>query len=205
MHEKLKDRDYYIVLDKSGSMVETDTPTGKSRWDYAKESVMAIATTLQEFDPDGISIVPFASHFQLYSNTTPAKLKEVYAENSPMGSTVLAPALQACFDDYDRSKKAGTAKANGAIVVIITDGQPSDENAVARAIVKFGNKLTHGREEFGLQFLQVGKDTEATAFLHRLDDNLAKEGAKLDIVNTIPLDDVEKLGIADALMQALVA
>ncbi len=205
MQEKLQNRDYYVVLDKSGSMSERDTPSGQSRWDYAKESVLAIANTLQPMDPDGITLVPFSGGFKFYPNTTPDKLKDIYAENSPMGSTNLAPPLQACFDDYDKAKKANTSKANGAIIVVITDGEPADEDAAAKAIVKFGNKLTGGREEFGIQFLQVGRDAHATAFLNRLDNNLAKEGAKLDIVNTIPIDEVEKVGLTEALMGALTA
>lgn len=56
---KLMNRDYVLVIDKSGSMSETDCPAGKSRWDYAKESTLAISQKLAEFDPDGISIYTF--------------------------------------------------------------------------------------------------------------------------------------------------
>lgn len=55
--EKLKNRDYYLLIDKSGSMAEKDCPGGKSRWDYCKESTLAISKKLDEYDPDGIKKV----------------------------------------------------------------------------------------------------------------------------------------------------
>ena len=109
---RLKNRDYYVVIDKSGSMEERDTPTGVSRWQYCQESTNAIAKKLNEYDPDGITVVPFSSSHKWYPNTTPETVKNVFAENSPMGGTNLAPALQACFDDYLANKKAGKLKCS---------------------------------------------------------------------------------------------
>src|SRR6266540_2838081 len=201
--EKLQNRDYYLVIDKSGSMDETDTPTGQTRWEYVRESATAIAKKLSEFDPDGITVVPFSGTHKWYANTTPAKVGEIFKENSPMGSTVLAPALEACFKDYTANKKTGAAKANGAVVVVLTDGQPSDEQNVARSIVAFSKTLDNGDGEFGISMIQVGRDLQATAFLQRLDDNLIKEGAKYDIVDTKTIDQLEGISLVDAITAAL--
>jgi len=201
--EALKNRDYYVVIDKSGSMEERDTATGQSRWDYTKESVLAIAKKLNEYDPDGITVVPFAGAYKMYPNTTPEKVTQVFTENSPMGNTILAPPLQACMDDYIQAKTKGEAKANGAIVLVVTDGQPADEEAVVNTIINFTKKLDNGDSEFGISFLQVGKDKHASDFLKRLDDNLEKEGAKFDIVDTKTMDELEGIGLTEALMAAL--
>jgi len=199
----LENRDYYLVIDKSGSMEEEDTPTGQSRWLYAQETVQAVAKQLSKYDPDGITVVPFAGSFKMYSNTTPEKVKDIWKENHPSGGTILAPALQACFDDYLKNKAAGTAKANGAIVVVVTDGQPSDEAAVAKSIVTFGNKLENGDAEFGISMLQVGKDAGAAKFLKKLDDDLATQGAKYDIVDTKTMEELETIGLTEALIASL--
>jgi uncharacterized protein YegL len=201
--EQLKNRDYYLVIDKSGSMDAKDTPSGQSRWKYVQESATAIANKLAEFDPDGITVVPFAGTHKWYPNTTPEKVNQIFVENSPMGGTTLAPALQACFDDYSSLKAKGQAKANGAIIVVLTDGQPSDEAQVAKSIVQFTKKLDNGDGEFGIAMLQVGKDPEATAFLKRLDDNLVKEGAKFDIVDTKTMEELENIGLVDAIVASL--
>lgn len=200
---KLENRDYYVVIDKSGSMTATDTPNGVSRFKYMEESTVAIASMLEAYDPDGITVVPFASGYKVYDNTTAAKVADVFKENQPMGSTYLAPPLQACFDHYNANKKAGTAKANGAIILVVTDGQPADQKEVANAIVKFGNTLENGDDEFGITFIQVGHDAEATRFLKSLDDDLVTAGAKFDIVDTKTIDEVENIGLTETLIAAL--
>ncbi len=201
--DKLKNRDYVLVLDKSGSMEEKDCAGGVSRWHALQESTMAIANKCEEYDPDGITVVPFAGSFKIYENTTPAKVKDVFAENEPMGGTILAPVLAAVFKSFTDRQKAGQEKANGEMLLVITDGCPSDEDAVAKEIVKFGNTLTHGREEYGISFIQVGKDQHASEYLKRLDSHLEKEGAKNDIVNTKTMTDVETVGLTETLIAAL--
>lgn len=201
--EKLKNRDFYLVIDKSASMEETDTPSGQSRWAYLQESTNAIAKKLNEYDPDGITVVPFAGTHKAYPNTTPEKVADIFKENSPMGSTILAPALQYCFEDYLGAKAAGKAKANGAIVMVVTDGKPQDEDKVANTIINFTKELTNGDSEFGISFIQVGKDRGATEFLKRLDDGLEKGGAKFDIVDTKTMEELEGIGLTEALLASL--
>lgn len=200
--EKLKNRDYVLIIDKSGSMSEKDTASGKSRWEYAQESTLAIARKVAEYDPDGITVIPFAASHKIYDNTTPEKVKDVFTENSPMGGTLLAPVLKDVFNDYLSRKGKNQTKLNGQLVLVITDGQPEDENEVAAAIVKFGNQLP-SRDEFGISFLQVGRDTHAAQFLAKLDSGLKALGAKNDIVNTKTMDEVEKIGLTEALVAAL--
>lgn len=201
--ESLGNRDYTLVLDKSGSMGETDTPTGQTRWLYAQESTKAIATEVEKYDADGLTIIPFAGSFKRYESQTAAKLNDIWKENSPMGGTVLAPVLENIFADYLKRKAAGSTKANGEMVLVITDGQPSDEDKVAKTIVEFTKKLDNGDGEFGISFIQVGKDAQASAFLKKLDDDLEAQGAKFDIVDTKTMDEVEQIGLTETLIAAL--
>ena len=200
---KLENRDYVLVLDKSGSMSACDTKSGKSRWDEAKESTEALARKVQPFDADGITVIPFAGSFKVYDNTTPEKVADIFKENEPCGGTTLAPVLKHVFEAYKAKKKAGTTKANGEIMIVITDGQPSDENSVASEIVNFTKSLDNGDGEYGILFLQVGKDVQASAFLKKLDDDLEKQGAKFDIVDTKTMEELENIGFTEALIAAL--
>lgn len=202
--EQLKNRDYVLVIDKSGSMETKDTNVpNQSRWDAAKESTMAIANKLSEYDPDGITVITFASSFKKYENTTPGTVESIFKENTPMGGTVLAPVLRNVFEDYKKRKAAGQIKANGEILMVVTDGQPADESEVAREIVKFGNSLDNADSEYGISFIQVGRDQGASAFLKKLDDDLTKQGAKHDIVDTKTMEELENVGLTDALVAAL--
>jgi hypothetical protein len=200
---RLHNRDYYIVLDKSGSMADAVSASNpKSRWDYCKEETRLITKKLSEFDPDGCTFVPFSGKPHVYANTTPDTIDKIFTENWPSGGTDLAAALQVCFEDYYAQKKAKTQKANGIMIVVITDGVPDDEDAVAKGIVKFSKTLDHD-DEAGISFLQVGEDAHASAYLKRLDDHLQQEGAKFDIVNAKTMEDLEDVSLVDAMIAAL--
>ena len=49
----LENRDYTIIIDRSGSMSTLDQPGDKSRWAVLQESTLALARQCEEFDPDG--------------------------------------------------------------------------------------------------------------------------------------------------------
>lgn len=200
---KLQNRDYTLIIDRSGSMDEKDCPGGVSRWKCAEETTVQIAGRLQEYDPDGITVMTFAGDFDLHENTRDDGVKDIFAKRGPGGGTTLAPVLRNVFDRYKAEKKAGNTKPNGAIVMVVTDGCPTDEEAVAREITDFTKTLVDGREEFGIEFVQVGKDTHARDFLHRLDSGLTN--AKYDIVGVKTMDDLNngKVSIQDALVSAL--
>lgn len=203
MSAELQNRDYVLVVDKSGSMTATDTPNGRTRWDYARESTEAIARQVTQYDPDGPTVIPFSGSFKVYENTTPEKVADIWREQSPMGGTVLAPVLRQVFNGYLTRKKNGQTKAGGEMLLIVTDGQPQDEAEVAREIVNFTRQLDNPDQEYGISFIQVGKDAEASRFLKRLDDDLVKQGAKHDIVDTKTMDEVEQMGLTETLMAAL--
>ncbi len=96
-------------------------------------------------------------------------------------------------------RESGAIEQDADVVIFLT---PVDENEVAKAIVNFTKKID-GREEFGISLLQVGKDTHAAAYLKRLDNQLQDEGAKFDIVNTKTMDELETVGLTEALIAAL--
>lgn len=199
---RLMNRDYTVIMDRSGSMTTTDCPNGKSRWAYAKESTGAVARYCNQFDPDGITLVTFAGNYETKENVGADDVAAIFDKTTPMGSTDLAGVLKGRFDHYIALKKKGEAKPNGEILLVVTDGEPDDGPAVAREIVKFTKTLERD-DEFGIEFVQIGRDANATKFLQSLDNDLQKQGAKFDIVNTKTLEEVEKAGLEQTLIDAL--
>ncbi len=55
----LQERDYTLIIDKSGSMATPDQKGGRSRWVAAQESTFALANKCEQFDPDGITVYVF--------------------------------------------------------------------------------------------------------------------------------------------------
>lgn len=48
-YEMTQNRDYTLIIDKSGSMAKMDDVGGKSRWKQMKESTLALAIKCESF------------------------------------------------------------------------------------------------------------------------------------------------------------
>ncbi len=198
----LTDRDYTLIIDKSGSMTRKDQRGGKSRWQVMQETTFALASKCEEFDPDGITIYTFSGRFKRYDNVTADKVDLIFSENEPSGRTDLAGVLQDALNDYFQRKTLGQTKANGETVLVVTDGEPDDRKAVMRNIVEASRKMDKD-EELAISFIQVGNDSDATKFLKILDDELQSIGAKFDIVDTVTIEDMEDFTLTEVLLNAI--
>ncbi len=198
----LENRDYTLIIDKSGSMSTKDKPGGSSRWQIMQESALALAHKCEELDPDGITFYLFSGKFKRYDNVTAAKVTTIFQENDPSGRTDLASVLKDAIDNYSQRKSSGQSATNGEMILVVTDGEPDDRKAVVKVIIDATQKLDRD-EELAISFIQVGADATATAFLKILDDDLGKAGAKFDIVDTITMDDMEDLTLKEVLLSAI--
>ncbi|NJM69928.1 MAG: VWA domain-containing protein [Scytonema sp. RU_4_4] len=198
----MSDRDYTLIIDKSGSMSTPDQAGGRSRWEIAQESTLALARKCEQFDPDGITVYVFAGRFKRYDDVTSAKVAQIFLENDPGGTTNLAGVLQDATNNYFQRKAAGQTKLNGETILVITDGEPDDRKAVFEVVINASHQMERD-EELGISIIQVGSDAQATKFLKALDDQMESVGAKFDICDTITLDEMEDMSLADVLMNAV--
>lgn len=197
-----QDRDYTLIIDKSGSMSTPDQPGGRSRWDAAQESTLALARKCEQFDPDGITVYVFSGRFKRYENVTSSKVAQIFQENDPSGTTNLAAVIKDATDRYFQNKASGQTKPNGETILVVTDGEPDDRKAVMRVIIEASHHMDRD-EELAISFIQVGTDTMATRFLKALDDELQGAGAKFDICDTLTLDDMEGMTLTEVLLNAI--
>ncbi|MBW4619236.1 MAG: VWA domain-containing protein [Cyanosarcina radialis HA8281-LM2] len=198
----VQDRDYTLIIDKSGSMSTPDQKGGKSRWDAAQESTLALARKCEQFDPDGITVYLFSGRFKRYDDVTSSRVAQIFQENEPSGTTDLAGVLQDATNSYFRRKAAGQSKPNGETILVITDGEPDDRKAVMRVIIEASRHMDRD-EELAISLIQVGNDNTATRFLKALDDELTSAGAKFDLVDTITLEDMENFTLTEVLLNAI--
>jgi len=197
----LDKRDYTLIIDKSGSMSNTDRGTTKSRWEIVKESTLALARKCDQLDPDGITVYLFSGKFKRFDHVSAAKVEQIFQENDPMGGTNLTSVLQDALNQFFQRKKAGQAKT-GETILVITDGEPDDRRSVFEVIIEATRRMTSD-EELAISFIQVGSDASATDFLKSLDDRLQSIGANYDIVDTITLNDMEDMTLAEVLLSAI--
>jgi hypothetical protein len=198
----LDNRDYTLIIDKSGSMSTKDKPGGASRWQIMQESALALAHKCEELDPDGITFYLFSGKFKRYDNVTAARVTTIFQENDPSGRTDLAGVLSDALSNYFNRKAKGQTAKNGELILVVTDGEPDDRKAVMQVILDATQKLDRD-EELAISFIQVGIDAAATQFLKILDDDLGKAGAKFDIVDTMTMNDMEDLTLKEVLLSAI--
>jgi hypothetical protein len=196
----LSNRNYVLVVDKSGSMAE---PVGRSkpmsRWDAMREYVSVVTRKCCELDADGIDVYLFGTKFSKFENVTVEVADQIFKKNSPMGGTDFVPVLTDVFNKHFSGDKPTT-------VLVVTDGQPSDgvdgQKALAKLLVATANKI-EADNELAVQFLQIGDDPDAAKFLKKLDDDLQGAGAKFDIVDTKTCDDLESMSLEEVLLAAI--
>lgn len=198
----MQDRDYTLIIDKSGSMSTPDQVGGRSRWEAAQESTLALARKCEQFDPDGITVYLFSSRFKRYDNVTSTKVEQIFQENDPAGTTNLAGVLEDAVKQYFQRKGSGQTKAGGETILVVTDGEPDDRKAVMRTIIEASRQLDRD-EELAISIIQVGSDATATRFLKALDDDLQGAGAKFDICDTVTMDDMADMTLAEVLLNAI--
>ncbi len=199
----LDNRDYTLIIDKSGSMSTPDQRGGRTRWQEAQESTLALARKCEELDPDGITVYVFSGRFKRYDNVTAAKVEQIFKENEPAGRTDLGGVLQDALNHYFKRKSAGQTQVNGETILVITDGEPDDRKAVMKVIIEASRRIDQD-EELAISFIQIGNDRTATQFLKALDDDLINAGAKFDIVDTLTMDDMEDMSLTEVLMNAII-
>ena len=198
----LDNRDYTLIIDKSGSMSTPDQAGGKSRWEIMQESTLALARKCEKLDPDGMTVYLFSGKFKRFDDVTSDKVAQIFMENDPAGTTNLAGVLKDATDNYFKRKAAGQTKANGETIVVVTDGEPDDRKAVFEVIVHASQQMEKD-EELGISLVQVGRDAQAMKFLKALDDQMESIGAKFDICDTVTFDDMEDMSLTEILTNAI--
>jgi uncharacterized protein with von Willebrand factor type A (vWA) domain len=196
----LSARDYKLMIDKSGSMGTKDQPGGTSRWNAAKEMTISLARKITEFDADGIEVITFNNSSKETKGVKDEnEVERIFKEEEPNYGTNLYDPLKKVLDDH----LANVATNKPLTVLIITDGEPERKEDVKRLIADCTTKMT-ADEQLALQFVQIGNNAEARAFLKELDDELVpKYGAKFDIVDTKNDADMANLTIVDLLTAAV--
>lgn len=170
---------FIFALDVSRSMGMTDCPGGLSRIEFSKEQAKVFASEAGKYDPDGADYFTFGHSVKSYLNQTPEEaIKLISSLQANEGSTDTAGVIRAAWE------RAKELRANGVtdniVLMVITDGEPNDREAVKVVIREIAETLTNG-EEFGISFLTVGNiDSGLQSFLTELDDTL---NAKHDIVD----------------------
>ncbi|MBD1939114.1 LuxR C-terminal-related transcriptional regulator [Microcoleus sp. FACHB-68] len=198
-------RDVFILIDQSGSMVRKDADTGtQTRYEYLQEVIEGhIASILsagwQSVKQAGQQIcesvsIYFFSRYEVAPNpiaiADASQVWKIFSENQPKTTTFIAPTLEKCLDTWLNN---GKLKNRGAFFIIYTDGLFNDEphfiNCIAKACANIDNPNT-------VKFfvLGVGKDIDIKHFLDldfNVNNQMPYDIFVFDLVNEV--DDIISL------------
>lgn len=176
-----------FLLDVSASMGQTDTPTGATRIEYAKERAIALANEAAKYDEDGVDLITFGEKVKHIGKVTGTNAGDLIGPlKANEGSTNTAGAIQKAYDIHKSNKYQQT------FCFLVTDGAPDSKDAVRDVIRNIASEIKD-EHEFCIGFLIAGdleKNPGLKAFLTELDDELK---AKHDIVDVKVLAEVESL------------
>ncbi|MDR3615443.1 MAG: VWA domain-containing protein [Candidatus Obscuribacterales bacterium] len=193
--EQMKDHDVVLILDKSGSMSARDC-MGLSRWDWVGKQSNKLAQAAQEASSE-LTLILFSSDFRVFEHVNPATLPNVFRQVGPGGGTVLGGPLDIAFKHYFNSR-AANPNVKPLIIVIITDGLPSDFFEVRQRIVEAANATVRDGE-ISITIMLIGMRSGA-GIMEELDSGL---NTRRDIVNLVEFDRVLNQGVKSALSDAL--
>lgn len=204
-YSSICNRNVFILIDQSGSMVRKDADTGnQTRYEYLQEvvegHVAAILCAGSKFRHalgekicDRLSIY-FFSRPEVAPDPIAiedaSQVWKLFVENQPKTKTFIAPTLEKCLNIW---LKQGKPNNRGAFFIIYTDGQFNDEQQFVNCIAKACANIDH-HKMIKFVVLGIGQDVEIEHFLH-LDYNVNNQMPfnilVFDLVNEV--DDIIEL------------
>lgn len=149
--------DFQILIDTSGSMGSNDPGKIGTRLHRAKESVIGLVGELSQVDEDGLDIIFFGgetvTHFPGVKSTVDV---ETAFNRRASGGTPTTKALAKAFEVVGKSDKPD-------FIIVITDGEPNNHQAVKVGIVKQANSQANDAD-LTILFIQIGDDASADSY-----------------------------------------
>ncbi|KAK7455840.1 hypothetical protein VKT23_010876 [Stygiomarasmius scandens] len=175
--------DVVLLVDDSDSMAD-------SLWSQARDALAAVAEASPQHDTDGVDLY-FLNNTQIYQKNikTQDEVVQLFNKVIPDGATPIGKRLQQLLDEYIPQVEQQLSNLKPVNIIVITDGEPTDN--VESVIVNASRQLSQAavpERMLGIQFVQIGNDSDATKFLQHLDNQLKREHQITDMVDTTPYD-----------------
>ena len=164
--------DTVVIVDDSSSMYGP-------WWATASRVLGRIAAIAGNYCSDGIDIRFFNQCAEdRLSIKTAEGAKQLMESFEPEGGSPTADALESELSDYVYRYKKSRVETKGLNLIVLTDGEPDDDQDVEDVISRFAqelDRLDSPRHQVGIQFVQIGCDERAANALTALDEELQKK------------------------------
>jgi hypothetical protein len=194
-----------LIVDQSLSMGKNDCPGGLTRWDWCGVQAADLSRAIASFVPEGLTITPFNEGFRVHKNVSPQDIVTLFQTGKRHWGTMLAEPLADRLNTYFKSRKH-TPNPKPLLIAVITDGIPVPEpepEMVIQELVKASKQMANPFEVTVIFFQIGGRDRFGHNYLQYLDQGLFKNGARFHLVHTFPFEQLQQIGLANALVQTM--
>jgi Bacterial regulatory proteins, luxR family len=183
----LYNRDVFVLIDRSGSMVRKDKETrGLDRYLFLQEEieshVYAILSDRSELDHrsaqkicDCLTVYFFCRDevgSGPYSIDDASQIQPLFRQHPPKSHSFVVPTLQQCIDTW---MERGKPQNRGAFLIVYTDGLFTDESKFIDCVSRICDRIQDHRE-IKVLILGVGEELDQEHFLD-LDFNVNKHNS----------------------------
>jgi hypothetical protein len=195
--------DVELIVDESNSMRQRDCPNGLSRWEWCGMQARNLSNLLAPFVPRGLTLSTFASGYNVYENSKPSDIVELFDQPFFSGGTRLSRPLRDRLSNYFRNRKPGSKPV---IIGVITDGVPvprTEPMMVAQSLIQASKQMKTPHEVTVVFFQIGGADWRGRRFLDAMDNQLLGYGAKYDFVQNVTFEQLQQDGLALSLVKSI--
>ncbi|WVN86849.1 uncharacterized protein L203_102023 [Cryptococcus depauperatus CBS 7841] len=191
--EMLREFDTVFLVDDSTSMKG-------ERWQQAQEAIMDVADIASRYDENGVDVYFLNSKRVGKQLRSGIEVEDLFKGLEPKGATPTGLRMEIILREYisqlERSQTASPTTVHmpeqsikPMNLIVVTDGAPTDDpESVLLACAKRLDRGEYPLSQIGIQFLQIGNDSEAREALQELDDGLSAAHGVRDMVDTVPFN-----------------
>lgn len=183
-------REYMLAGDISASMNQVDPACDDlTRYQFMLEKFKSFMQTTADFDKHGgCTVFLFGQYITKYEHadltTVNRKLQNVNFEGLTMTDALIKEAFEEHQEEQEKAIKEDE-RHPGSVLMIFTDGEPTNMPEVERVIVKISDSLAN-EDEFQIIFLTVGTvGLDVKIFLQKLENIKSRRGFKIVTVHEL--------------------
>ncbi len=198
----LKDYDFVVLVDHSGSMRQSisgttnvaDSSQELNKWQWIQNQVSGAASELSDAFRKGIKLIMFATDYQVYDQRQAGELVEIFRRTKAEGDNFLMPPLREVI-------KQKITSGRPMVICVVTDGLVLCPYNDLRDCIINTTKAIPGKYDLMIYFLVVN-NKNPDADLMSLKEDLIQEGALHDIVNVKTFDEIDNKGLIKSLIES---
>lgn len=190
----MKDYDFIVMLDVSGSMKNFMPTEGCSQWSWCSSQISRFTQSLNNRFSKGVTLILFNHQYNVNKISSVSELQSLMRSQFPGGGTDISNPLQAAI-----LQKINTGRPT--MIVVLSDGKQQC-NVSSQEVVLTSMKTLSGPNDLKITFLQIGEG-ELPLLLQDMDSGLVAKGAPFDIVNIRTFDQVRALGLEQSVINCL--